>query len=99
MTLEELYSDDVKALCLRYKVKRLSVFGSLVKGGFREDSDIDLIVDFEPLSNREYKDNYFNFQFALEDKFQRPVDLIEAPQIRHPYFKRNVEAHQKLVDR
>jgi uncharacterized protein len=97
MNLAELYSEEVKALCRQYKVKRLSAFGSLVKGGFRDDSDIDLIVDFEPLSDSEYKRNYFNLQFDLEDKFGRPVDLIESSQIKSPYFKQNVEAYQKLI--
>jgi predicted nucleotidyltransferase len=97
MNLLDLYADDIKALCLKYKVKKLSAFGSLVKGNFNEESDIDLIVDFEPLSNREYKENYFNLLFALEDKFCRPVDLLEESQLKNPYFKQNVESHQKLI--
>jgi len=97
MSLADLYSDEIRALCRQYKVKRLSAFGSLVKGSFNENSDIDLIVDFEPLSDSEYKRNYFSLQFALEDKFSRSVDLIEETQIRNPFFKKNVEAHQTLI--
>lgn len=97
MSLAELYSDEIKALCKLYKVKRLSAFGSIVKGGFTSESDIDLIVDFEQLSDREYKRNYFNLMFALEDKFRRSVDLIEESEIRNPYFKQNVEAHKTLI--
>lgn len=97
MSLAELYTDEIKALCQKYKVRRLSVFGSLVKGGFNEKSDIDLIVDFEPLSNKEYTDNYFDLMFALEDKFHRPVDLVEETEIRNPYFIKNIEAHKKLI--
>jgi hypothetical protein len=97
MTLSDLYADDIKALCRKYKVKKLSAFGSLVKGAFNEESDIDLIVDFEPLSNREYKENYFSLLFALEDKFGRSVDLLEESQLKNPYFKQNIESHQKLI--
>lgn len=98
MNLLDLYADEIKALCRQYRVKKLSAFGSIIKGGFHKDSDIDLIVDFEPLSDREYKNNYFNLQFALEDKFGYPVDLIEASPIRNPYFKQNTESHQKQID-
>jgi predicted nucleotidyltransferase len=97
MTLSELYSDEIKALCLKYKVKRLSAFGSIVKGGFNKESDIDLIVDFEPLSNEEYTDNYFYLKFALEDKFHRSIDLLEEKEIKNPHFKKNIDAHQQTI--
>jgi predicted nucleotidyltransferase len=38
---------DVAAICRRY-VRELSVFGSAARGELRPDSDIDLLVDFEP---------------------------------------------------
>jgi predicted nucleotidyltransferase len=34
--------------CLRHHIRRLSVFGSVLKGTARSDSDIDLLVEFEP---------------------------------------------------
>ncbi len=97
MTLAELYSDEIKALCQQYKVKRLYAFGSIVKGGFTSESDIDLIVDFEPLSNKEYADNYFHLKFAIEDKFNRSVDLLEEKEIKNPYFKKNIEGYKQTI--
>jgi predicted nucleotidyltransferase len=38
----------LSALCLRHRVRRLSLFGSTLKGTARPDSDIDLLVEFEP---------------------------------------------------
>ena len=35
-------------LCQRYRIRRLSLFGSVLKGTDRPDSDIDLLVEFEP---------------------------------------------------
>jgi predicted nucleotidyltransferase len=35
-------------LCRRHRIRRLSVFGSVLKGADRPDSDIDLLVEFEP---------------------------------------------------
>jgi predicted nucleotidyltransferase len=97
MNLLDLYADDIKALCLKYKVKKLSAFGSLVKGNFNEESDIDLIVDFESLSNKEYADNYFALKFALEDKFGRSVDLLEESELKNPYFKKDLDTHRQTV--
>jgi predicted nucleotidyltransferase len=36
------------ALCRRYGIRRLSLFGSVLKGTARPDSDVDLLVEFEP---------------------------------------------------
>jgi predicted nucleotidyltransferase len=40
--------EDLRAFCRRHHIRRLSVFGSVLKGTARPDSDIDLLVDFEP---------------------------------------------------
>jgi predicted nucleotidyltransferase len=39
---------ELAAICKRYQVRELSVFGSAARGEMRPDSDIDLLVDFEP---------------------------------------------------
>jgi predicted nucleotidyltransferase len=38
----------LRALCRRYHIRRLSLFGSTLKGTKRPDSDVDLLVEFEP---------------------------------------------------
>lgn len=45
-----LFADRValKALCCRHGIHRLSLFGSVLKGIARSDSDVDLLVEFEP---------------------------------------------------
>lgn len=40
--------DALAALCRRYRIRRLSLFGSTLKGAARPDSDVDLLVEFEP---------------------------------------------------
>jgi predicted nucleotidyltransferase len=40
--------DALAALCRRHHIHRLSLFGSTLKGAARPDSDVDLLVDFEP---------------------------------------------------
>lgn len=47
---EGLFSDRaaLAALCQRHRIRRLSLFGSVLKGTARPDSDVDLLVEFEP---------------------------------------------------
>ncbi len=47
---ESLFSDKdaLAALCRRYRIRRLSLFGSTLRGVARPDSDVDLLVEFEP---------------------------------------------------
>jgi predicted nucleotidyltransferase len=47
---ERLFQDQVAlvALCQRYAIRRLSLFGSVLKGTARPDSDVDLLVEFIP---------------------------------------------------
>jgi hypothetical protein len=47
---EGLFADRaaLAALCHRHHIRRLSLFGSVLKGTARRDSDVDLLVEFEP---------------------------------------------------
>ena len=40
--------DALAAICRRYHIHRLSLFGSTLKGSDRPDSDVDLLVEFQP---------------------------------------------------
>lgn len=41
-------ADALAALCRRYRIHKLSLFGSRLTGTARPDSDVDLLVEFEP---------------------------------------------------
>jgi predicted nucleotidyltransferase len=45
-----IFADDaaLAAICRRYGIRRLSLFGSTLKGSGRPDSDVDLLVEFDP---------------------------------------------------
>jgi predicted nucleotidyltransferase len=79
---------EVRALCERYSVKRLTIFGSAVKGTFDpEKSDLDFVVDFLPDTPRSgFDDPYFQLLGALQDVLHREVDLVERRGIKNPYF-------------
>lgn len=97
MKLLELKIDDIVRLCRLHKVSKLFAFGSVLKESFNDESDIDLIVDFDQVPIEDYADNYFDLKYALESLFNRPVDLLEEQAIRNPYFKREVEKERQLI--
>ena len=83
---------EIDALCRRYRVRRLDLFGSAAGGGFRPDeSDLDFVVEFESPEEAGYFDRYFGLLEALEEQFARPVDLVVGSAITNPYFRTAIE--------
>ena len=88
----EKHTGELEELCLRYRVRRLELFGSAAT--FRdqtENSDLDFLVEFQPLPAGAYADTYFSLLEALNGLFGRPVDLVVGSAIRNPYFRQSVE--------
>ena len=87
------HREELQALCRRFHVHRLDVFGSAARGEDFEParSDLDFLVEFQPLQPGAYVDAFFGLKEGLEELFGRPVDLISAAAIRNPYFRASVE--------
>ena len=75
--------------CNKWKVREFSVFGSVLRGDFRPDSDIDVIVDFEPDAKRSLFD-IVSMTDELKEIFGREVDLMT---------KRSVEQSRNYIRR
>ncbi len=63
-----------KLIRQEFGVKRIGIFGSFARGEEREDSDLDVLVEFE--EGQKTFDNYMDLKFYLEDLFGREVDLV-----------------------
>ena len=88
---------EIVALCEKYKVRQLCVFGSILTSRFKKDSDVDMTVIFDKPEVDDFFTNYFNLKFALEDLFKREVDLVEYEAIRNPYFKEEVDETSRKI--
>jgi len=84
-------------LCHKYHVVRLDVFGSLVAGDFNESSDIDFLVEFDNDVESCRFDNFFGLLRAMEQLFNRRVDLVEVGGLRNPYFIKHVNQTKEVV--
>jgi len=91
------YRNILMQICLENKVKSLYAFGSVLTNHFNNESDIDLIVDIDSTNPLEYADNYFNLKFALQDLFNRDVDLLESKAIRNDYLRQEIDSTKQLI--
>lgn len=78
--------DNIKALCLKYKVKSLHAFGSVCTENFHKNSDIDFLISFKPMDYGDYADSYFQLTEEFERVLNRPVDLVTDKSLGNPYF-------------
>lgn len=89
---------ELERICRHYHVRRLELFGSALSGRYRSgESDLDFLVEFEPLPIGTYADTFFGLIEALESLFGRPVDLVVASAVKNPYFRESVESNKMLL--
>jgi predicted nucleotidyltransferase len=97
-TIIENKLSDIEALCGRYGVRRLAVFGSVARGDFDvETSDLDFLVEFAPMSPHDHKEAYFSLMEGLEALFSRNIDLVELQAVKNPFVKSRIETDQETV--
>ena len=88
MTLEDI-KKVAEPACKEFNVKRLDVFGSLGRGEYTQESDIDLLVEFEA-PDMHPSHRFFGLLHHLEDTLGRKIDLLTISSLKNPYFRRKV---------
>lgn len=99
ITIVEQNLGTLEKLCHRYRVRRLELIGSAVEGEKfdAEHSDLDFLVEFQPLKPGEYADTYFGLLEALENLFARHVDLVMVRAVKNPYFLEAINESRKVL--
>lgn len=83
---------QLRALCEKYDVIELSVFGSVARGSDRPDSDVDLLYLLKP--DTQIGLEFFGFQEELEDLLGRKVDVVPKKYL-HWFIRDEVLAEAK----
>jgi predicted nucleotidyltransferase len=73
--------EQLKALCSRWKIRELSLFGSQARRETGPNSDVDLLVEYEPAADWSLLDT----ARLLAELFGRPVDLVRERNVTNPY--------------
>ena len=80
---------DLAALCQRWQIAELSLFGSILREDFRPDSDIDILVTYKPSAKRGLFEK-MRLKEELETLLHRDVDLVSKRAIEqsHNWLRR-----------
>ena len=92
----DLPLDQIEAFCAKWKIRELALFGSVLPDDFRPDSDIDVLVSFQPGAPWSLWD-LLDVQEHLGAILGRPVDLIEKEALRNPYRRHEILTTRRVV--
>jgi predicted nucleotidyltransferase len=90
----EIPQEEIAAFCRRHHIRRLALFGSVLRGDLGPDSDIDVLVEFDP--NHIPGLAFFAMQRELSQILGREVDL-NTPQFLSPYFRQQVQDEAAVI--
>jgi len=90
----EINSQKLADICRKFRVRRLSLFGSVERGDFTDQSDVDVLVEFE--SGARVGLAFFSLQQELTELIGRRVDL-NTPGFLSPQFRDRVMREAKPV--
>jgi len=86
---------EIAALCRKYRVQRLELFGSAASGAFRPgQSDVDFFYEFDPADLDSLADRFFGLQEELQRLLDAQVDLVSARDAVNPYFLQVANQHR-----
>jgi predicted nucleotidyltransferase len=90
---------EIAALCRRYHVRRLDVFGSAPRGTDFDAarSDVDVLMDFDSAAGIPDLDRYFGLKDALAALLGRPVDLVMAGSVRNPFIRAAIDRNRETL--
>jgi uncharacterized protein len=90
----------IVALCQRFRIVELGVFGSAVRDDFREGgddpSDVDLLVVFEVGYSGSYQ-AYLNLREAAAGLFGRKVDICQKQLLDNPYRRAKILRSTRVI--
>lgn len=92
----ELDPDFIADFCRKWRIRELSLFGSALRDDFGSDSDLDFLVSFDPDSHWDLLD-LVEMRSELEERFGRPVDLIEKDAIRNPWRRHVILSTRQVI--
>jgi len=88
--------EQVEAFCRRWKIKEFALFGSVLREDFQPDSDVDVLVSFEPDIPWSLFD-WVDMIEELKEIFGREVDLVEKSGLRNPFRRHGILSTRQVI--
>ncbi len=92
----DISESQLAELCRKWKVTELSLFGSILRDDFGPDSDIDVLVVFQPDAPWSLWD-LLDMREELQDLFGRTIDLVEKEALRNPFRRYEILKNHKVL--
>jgi hypothetical protein len=86
--------EQVGSFCRRHHIRRLALFGSVLRDDFRPDSDVDVLVEFREGHTPGL--DFFGMEIELSELLGHKVDL-HTPGFLSPYFRDRVLAEAEVL--
>ena len=97
MRIEALQRQRIAEICRRYRVRKLSLFGSAATGAERPDSDVDVLVEFVP-GQAPGAFSLVDMQRELQDVFDgRYVDIVFPSILQNPWRRQAIEPQLQTI--
>lgn len=92
----DLPLEAIRAFCHKWRIREFSLFGSVLREDFSPDSDIDVLVSFDPAAPWSLWD-LIDMRDELCALFGRDVDLIEKEGLRNPFRRQEILSTRRVV--
>jgi predicted nucleotidyltransferase len=90
--------DAIAAACRDHQVLRMHLFGSALRDDFEPArSDLDLLVEFQPIEPGALVRAYFELEEQLASITGQSIDLVMADAVCNPYVRRDIDASKRLI--
>ena len=98
LPLIESHQSAIAELCKQHGVNRLYVFGSVLRPDYQPGlSDLDFLVDFQPMSPVRKAHAFFGMRDALNHLLCADVDLVMTGAVRNPIIAREIAATRQQI--
>lgn len=92
----EIPDEIIESFCRKWKIKELALFGSVLRGDFRPDSDIDVLATFAPDAKWSVFD-HARMSEELSTVLGREADVVETTGLRNPFRRREILATRRVI--
>ena len=88
--------NQIEEFCQRNHIRRLALFGSVLRDDFGMDSDVDVLVEFQDDAKWDLFD-HMEAEEELKRIFGRDVDIVEKKAVRNPFRRHHILSNHEVI--
>ena len=92
----EIPDEVIRRFCRKWKIAELALFGSVLRGDFRADSDIDVLATFDSDAKWSVFD-HARMREELSTLLGREADVVETTGLRNPFRRQEILATRRVI--